>query len=56
MKHLVGFTCALLTIIVLFLLDKFVLKFKLPEFLIGWIGCTFYFIGKDGFEEFRNHF
>lgn len=46
MKYLIGGTVAFLTMIILNLLIHYVFKFTVDRFLIGWVCCMGYYIGK----------
>lgn len=53
MKYLVGFGCALLVMLIMRLLNTYVLKFEIPEFLVGWVSCVFYFEGMNGMVRYK---
>ena len=45
MKYLVGLIFATITVIILAFLNSFVVNHLIPQFMVGWIGCTGWFLG-----------
>lgn len=39
MRYLLAFAAAMITVLILTLLNAFVLKLIIPDFLIGWWSC-----------------
>jgi hypothetical protein len=51
MKILVSFTGAFIALFIVLLLNDYVLKFAIPEFLKGWFSCLGWFIARDVYDE-----
>lgn len=39
MRYILAFAAAMITVLILTLLNAFVLKLIIPDFLIGWCSC-----------------
>ncbi len=54
MKYLIGMLMAMFVAIGCYILNEYVLKFVIPDFLIGWMSCTIYMFTIDICEEIFN--
>ena len=43
MRYLVGIIVAIIVKLILMALNTYLLKYPIPEFLMGWFTCTAYF-------------
>lgn len=53
MKYLFGFLLALLLMLVQQFLNEFILVYKIPEFLMGWISAMGYYFIVDYFTNIQ---
>lgn len=50
MKYLIGIVCAVLISLLIHLLNTYVLKFHIFDFLCGWFSCMAYYISQQIYE------